>query len=439
MNLFSTNRMKHIDGHKHPSQDVEVRRLSPDQVPVVYFPLVNPKGQPLKVEVAEGDFVKVGTRIALREDMYVPVFSSVSGKVVANVEKFHPLTGRNVPHLAIENDGQYTKAEPLKTLALDATKEEIVAAIKEAGIVGLGGAGFPAFIKYNNVKDIDTILINGVECEPFLTTDFVVMKDEAKRLLDGVTLLLKASGASKAIVAIKQGKKLVADAIKEALVHYEAISLKEVPDAYPMGWERTLIWKVLGREYDMLPSQCHVIVNNAQTTIAIARALFEGQPVVERVMTVSGDVVKNPSNIIVPVGTPVQSILNQYEIDTRKPINLLAGGPMTSNAVTNLDFVTLPQNGGFTVLKQVSYNEVACLRCGACTANCPASLQPVEIKIAVEGKDVARIEKLNAMKCIECGLCSYVCPSRIEVTEFMKKAKTILRVEAAKKAKVAGK
>lgn len=125
------------------------------------------------------------------------------------------------------------------------------------------------------MKDIDTILINGVECEPFLTTDFVVMKEEAKRLLDGVTLLLKASGAPKAIVAIKQGKKLVADAIKEALVNYPTISLNEVPDAYPMGWERTLIWKVLGREYDMLPSQCHVIVNNAQTTIAIARALFE--------------------------------------------------------------------------------------------------------------------------------------------------------------------
>ena len=435
MNLFSTNRMKHIDGHKHPSQDVEVRSLSPEKVPVVYFPLVNPKAQPIKVLVAVGDKVQVGDQIALREDMYVPVFSSVSGEVIENVDKFHPLTGRTVPHLAIKNDGQYTKGKGLKTLTLEASREDIVAAIKKAGIVGLGGAGFPTYIKYNNVKGIDTLLINGVECEPFLTTDFVTMKAEAKRLLDGVTLLMRASEAPRALVAIKKGKELVANAIKEELVNYPNVSLKEVPDAYPMGWERTLIWKVLGREYDMLPSECHVVVNNAQTAIAIARALLEGQPVTERVMTVSGDVVKNPSNIIVPVGTPVANVLGEYEIDESKPIHLLAGGPMTSNAITNFDFVTLPQNGGFTLLKPVKYDEVACLRCGACTSHCPASLQPVEIKLAVEGRDIVRIEKLNAMKCIECGLCSYVCPSKIEVTEFMKKAKTILRAEAAKKAR----
>lgn len=436
MNLFSTNRIKHIEGHKHPSQDVEVRELAASQVPLVYFPLVNPKAQAIKVLVQPGDQVLVGTKIALREDMYVPVFSSVSGKVLENVEKFHPLTGRVVPHLVIENDGKYTPDEPLQTMTLESSKEAIVNAIKEAGIVGLGGAGFPTYIKYNNVKDIDTILINGVECEPFLTTDFVVMKKEAHQLLNGVMLLLKACDAPKAIIAIKKGKKLVADAIKAELVNYPQVSLQEVPDAYPMGWERTLIWKVLGREYDMLPSQCHVIVNNAQTTIAIADALLEGKAVTSRVLTISGDVVKNPSNIRVPIGTPVETILKQFDIDQSAPINLLAGGPMTSGAITNMDFVTLPQNGGFTLLKPVSYHEVACLRCGACTANCPASLQPVEVKIAVEGKDVVRMDKLQAMKCIECGLCSYVCPSRIEVTEFMKKAKTILRAEAAKKAKV---
>ncbi len=439
MNLFSTNRMKHIDGHKHPSQDVEVKRLSPAKVPVVYFPLVNPKGQPLKVLVQVGDHVQVGDTIALREDMYVPIFSSVSGEVLENVEKFHPLTGRKVAHLAIQNDGKYNKGKGLKTLNLEASREDIVSAIKEAGIVGLGGAGFPTFIKYNNVKGIDTLLINGVECEPFLTTDFVVMAQESKRLLDGVTLLMKASDAPRAIIAIKKGKKLVAEAINQHLGNYPNVTLKEVPDAYPMGWERTLIWKVLGREYDMLPSECHVVVNNAQTSIAIARALLEGQPVVERVMTVAGDVVKNPSNIIVPIGTPVETILGEFAIDDSQPIHLLAGGPMTSNAITNSDFVTLPQMGGFTLLKPVKYNEVACLRCGACTSHCPASLQPIEIKKAVDGRDVVRLEKLNAMKCIECGLCSYVCPSKIELTEFMKKAKTILRAEAAKKARMGGK
>lgn len=436
MNLFSTNRMKHINGHKHPSQDVEVRVLAANNVPVVYFPLVNPKGQPIKVLVNPGDQVQVGDQVALREDMYVPSFSSVSGVVLENVNKFHPLTGRTVPHLAISNDGKYTRGKGLKTLTLDASKEEIVASIKAAGIVGLGGAGFPAYIKYNNVKGIDTLLINGVECEPFLTTDFVVMKQDAETLIKGVRLLMKASDAPRAMITIKKGKKLVAEAILQALNGIDDIKLKEVPDAYPMGWERTLIWKVLGREYDMLPSECHVIVNNAQTTIAVARALLDGQPLTERVMTISGDRIDNPSNIIVPVGTPLEAILNQYEFDQQRPLHLLAGGPMTSNAITNPDFVTIPQMGGFTLLTPVKYDEVACLRCGACTASCPASLQPVEIKLAVEGRNIARIEKLNAMKCIECGLCSYVCPSKIEVTEFVKKAKTILRAEAAKKARL---
>jgi len=436
MNLFSTNRIKHIDGHKHPSQEAEVRRLSKDKIPYVYFPLVNPKGQPINVLVKEGDEVQMGMRIAIREDMYVPLFSSVSGVVEGTINKYHPLTGRSVPHLVIKNDGKYTRGPGLKVISQDPTREEIVNAIKEAGIIGLGGAGFPTWIKYNNVANIDTLLINGVECEPFLTTDFVVMLEEAKTLLDGVMLLLKASDAERAIIAIKKGKKLVVDAVKTHLQDYPLITLREVPDAYPMGWERTLIWKVLKREYDVLPSECHVIVNNVQTAIAVAKALLEGKRLCERVLTVSGDVVKNPCNIIVPCGTPIETILAEFEIDDSQPIHLLTGGPMTSNAITNLDFVTVPQVGGLTLLKQVKYDEVACLRCGACTSNCPASLQPVEIKLAVEGRDVVRIEKLNAMKCIECGLCSYVCPSKIEVTEFMKKAKTMLRLEAAKKARL---
>ena len=164
-------------------------------------------------------------------------------------------------------------------------------------------------------------------------------------------LLLKACEAPRAIIAIKKGKKLVADAINEQLKDYPLVSLKEVPDAYPMGWERTLIWKVLNREYNMLPSECHVIVNNVQTAIAVAKALLEGKIICERVITVSGDVVKNPANIIVSCGTPIENILAQFEIDDSKPIHLLTGGPMTSAAITNLDFVTIPQVGGLTLLQ----------------------------------------------------------------------------------------
>ena len=434
MKLFTSKGALHLDGHKHPSQDNPVKTLSLKEVPVLYFPLLGGNGRPFTPLVKEGDKVKIGTRIAIREDMYVPLYSSVSGTVKANVTKLHPGLGRPCPHLVIENDFKEEYDEPLKTVSDDASREEVVSAIKEAGIVGLGGAGFPTWIKYNNVKDIEYVLINAVECEPFLTTDFVSTKDNAKAMLEGAMLLKRAADAKKVVIAIKVKKELAINAIKELLPEYPDVELRLVPDLYPMGWERTLIKTVFKRTYVKLPAEAHVVVNNAQTAIATYLALKEGKPITKRIITVSGDddLISDPSNIEVPVGTPVELIFNKFDIKDEEML-VLNGGPMTSTALKSLDVVTQAQMGGFTLLKPQKRRTENCLRCGECTYTCPANLQPVEIYRAYNARDLERLEKLQVMKCVECGLCSYVCPSNIELTDTMKRAKALLRLKNAKK------
>jgi len=342
------------------------------------------------------------------------------------------MTGRVCDHLVIENDFKMTKEKPLKTVKLDAPKEEIVAAIKEAGIIGLGGAGFPTWVKYNNVKDIHTILINAVECEPYLTTDYLEAKMNAAKIVGGARYLQKAAGASKIIIALKVHKEDACNCLRDAASAYSDIEVREVPDYYPMGWEKTLIYHIFKKRYDKLPSEIGVIVNNSSTAMVVYDALVDGKVVTERLVTVSGNVVKDARNIIVPVGILAETILKEFDIEDKEFV-LLPGGPMTSNPAKDASYALISCMGSLTLLEKVVYRPVACLRCGACSAHCPAGLQPVEILRAFDGRDYDRLEKLETMRCVDCGLCSYVCPSKIEVTDMMKKAKTILRVHQSQK------
>lgn len=438
MKLFSNKGRLRLKGHKHLTSDVPVRELDLKKVPFVYFPLMANNAKPITPLVKDGDLVKKGTRIALREHMYVPVYSSVSGKVVANKVMFNPGLGRPCPHLVIENDFKNEEEKKaLKVLKDNPTKEEIVEAIKEAGIVGLGGAGFPTWIKYNGVKDIEFILINAVECEPFLTTDYVTTIANAKELIEGALLLKRAADASKVVIAIKKDKEAAIKALNEELTNYQDIELRLVPDAYPMGWERTLVEQVFKRTYNNLPSECHVVVDNSQTAIAVYRALKEGKPITERLLTISGEpeLIKDPANILVPVGTPVSVVLAEFDIDQDKPLMVLNGGPMTSTALRTLEVATTAPSGGYTIVKPIKQRVDNCLRCGECTYSCPAGLQPVEIKQAFEARDFERLENLCVTKCVECGICSYVCPSGIELTDTMKRAKSLVWLRQAQQQK----
>ncbi len=436
MGLLVSKGSRHIDGNKSYTLHKEIVLVNDKKVfEKIYVPTLQGNGRPIDFTVKEGDQVKRGQKIGLCQGFFVPVFAPVSGKIIAQETRYNALVGRPIPYIVIENDFQNSFASDLPIYDYEKLeKDQIIAAIKQAGIVGLGGAGFPTYVKYEGCKNIETLLINGCECEPYLTTDYERMIQATDKLFKGINLLMRACGAKVAYLAIKKGKPELKAKLEEAIKNNPGVELKLVDDVYPIGWERTLVRAVIKKEYNLLPSEIGVIVNNSQTTIAVAEALLEGKPITERLVTVSGAGIKNSANVVVPVGTPVEKIVEFLGGYTEENVVLLTGGPMTSKGQMNDKFVIEKQMGGLTVLKHETYVEDPCLRCGECTLNCPARLQPVEIKDAVIAKDLDRIRALKADKCVECGMCSYVCPSRIEVTEYMRKAKLQLRVAAAKAA-----
>ena len=432
MSILASKGCLHIDGHKELTKELGIEVVTAESViGKIYVPITGANGKPMTLLVKEGDEVKVNTKLGVAPGFDVPYYSSVSGKIIGQETRFNAVVGRPVPHLVIENDFKDEKVSLPVVDVENATKEELVEALKEAGLVGLGGSGFPTYVKYQ--KDAELVLINGCECEPYLTTDQVVSPTKTDLLVKGIKILMKAANANKAMVAIKKGKPHLHEALVAAFENEENIDVVEVADVYPVGWERVLIRKVLRKEYDRLPNEVGVVVNNIQTAIAAADALLNGNAVTRKTITVSGNAVARVGNFEVPVGTVAGSLIEYLGGYTEENIILLAGGPMTSKGQMNDKFIIERQTGGLTVLKHIEVKSEACLRCGACTNHCPAGLQPVEIKRAVEAKDVDRMIALNADRCIECGLCSFVCPSKIDVTEAMKKAKLQLRIAAMKK------
>jgi len=435
MGILTSFRKLHIHSNKNWTNPRPAITLPDSLIGKVYFPLVSPRGTPSELFVNIGDQVKVGTKLGVHKDWYVPFYSSVSGKVVGKEQRFHQSVGRVVEHLVIENDFLNTLEAPLPIISVNASKEEIVGAIKEAGIVGMGGAGFPTFMKYAGVVGITDVLINGVECEPYLMTDYAAMSNKSQTLINGIELLLKASGAKRACIAIKKNKIKLIQLLQKATLANKRIKVVPVPDQYPMGYERTLIQEVYKRDYNILPKEVGVIVNNSQTAIAVAEALLSGKQYTRHFFTVAGDGIKRGGTYDVPNGAAVDAIIRYSGGYTAKNITLLPGGPMCARASSADDFVIIPALGGITVLKTHQYQPEPCLRCGTCTRYCPLALYPVEIMNAVQGSNEKRLRSLETMRCSECGICSYVCPSKIDVTDSIKKGKAFLRAKDAAKAK----
>ena len=434
MTILSGKGRVRLDGQKGLTKDKPINVIKePD---TVYIPLAFGASTDVDVHVQEGDKVCVGSKIATRTDMYVPVYSPVSG-IVKGIEKRMYATGRPQNHLVIENNG---KQERVKAIDIEnpdqLSPKEIVNAIKELGIVGLGGAGFPTHIKYANPQGIETILINGVECEPYITSDHLVMKRDIKALFDGTNFLLKAAEAKKAIIAIKEHKPDVWSMLQEESKNWENIEPMEVPDRYPMGWERTLIEQVFKKQYDRLTSEIGVIVNNSSTAIAVSKGLREGKPITHKVTTFSGNAIKNPQNVEVPIGTPVEYIVKQIGgyADVNAGI-VLGGGPMMGKSIMNDQFVIYINNNAITILENKAIDDLPCLKCGMCTDHCPAHIQPVKIMEAVKGTSIEMMDKLETLRCVECGMCTYICPSKIEVTDFVVKGKRHLNLANARKSK----
>lgn len=418
---------KHIPGLKELTDHNEI--LTIDSPAEVSVPLMAMNSQDLEVYVNEGDRVLVNQKIAARNDHFViPLFSPVSGVVKGFKDEFHSWGGKKVKHIVIENDGQYEPSAPTPLDYQSATKDEIVDHIKDMGIVGCGGAGFPTYLKYKPMTQTPHLIINAVECEPYLTQDYRNILTYLDELVTGVLILRKAGNAEKTHVAIKEDKEEAIAQLKEAFASYSDIEVVGVPNVYPMGWERTLVYELIKKRYDRLPSEVGAVVNNATTAIMVARAFVKGTPINEKMVTVSGDGVKNPHNVLARLGTPIGSIIEACGGYNAEDVHVIHGGPMMGKTMLSDQVVVNPTSNSLTVLVENKVDAIACLRCAACVDHCPAGIMPVKIQDAEKAKNLDLIAKLDVNSCIECGMCTYVCPSKIDVTENMRRAKNALRL-----------
>lgn len=422
MSLLLGPMKQYVAGFKELTDQCELLEIK--DVPLIYLPLANGGSSQVELLVEVGDKVKVGTKVAVRNDNFtVPLFSSVSGEVVA-IEQLLHCSRKRVKHLVIQNDFKYETEQAVKPLDVSkATREELIKLTEDAGIVGCGGAGFPTYFKYKVAKDIDSVLINAVECEPFITADYKEVCHDQEHLVIGLKAMLKMSQAKQMKVAIKKDRRALIAELNELFKAIPEIEVVAVPNQYPMGWERTLVYEVFKKRYNDLPSEVGVIVNNVTTAIQLGKALTSGIPIVEKVVTFSGDGLVKPENVLVPVGTKVKDIVAKLSGYRSENVVLIAGGPMMGFSMPNEDFVITPYSNAITVMESKPRESLACLRCGKCSDYCPAGLQPVRIMQWSDKGDLKALAKLRPQECIECGMCSFVCPSRLEVTEAVRQAK----------------
>ena len=406
----------------HKNKDSELSIYNKPEY--VYIPLVNGNDKDITILVKKGDYVYKGTHLGKRKgNIKLPIISTVSGKVIDIVAKTY-IDGTEVRCVKIEND--------FKEKCIDAKiyekigKQEFLEILHDNGIIGLGGAGFPTHVKYDTDKKIKTLLVNAVECEPYINADYETLKTHAEEILECIDMILEINNIDEAVIAIKKTNVELIKILNNFVGTYLKIKIKEVPNLYPMGWERRLIEEVFNETYDKLPIEIGIVVNNVSTIFAIYRAIKYSEPYTERIVTFAGDNFNKPQNVLVKIGTEVKEVIeNLIGYKENYEINLIAGGPMMGESIAKDNLVISPSLNAVLVMENKYGKTVECLRCGKCIEVCPAGICPVLIKDNINNE--AKLKKLDVDKCISCGLCSYICPSKILVREYVKDAKEKLK------------
>ena len=406
------------------------------------YPLSQSIGAPSKPLVKKGDRVLKGQMIAEAGGFISsPIFSSVSG-TVKTIEKRLVINGSKMDSIVIENDGLYETTENFgKERTLDEfSKDEIISIIKESGIVGLGGAGFPTGVKLSpkNADDVDWLIINGAECEPYLTSDYRVMLEKADEVILGIKAVLKALPNAKAVIGIELNKPEAIRLLEEKTEGEEKISVCPLKTKYPQGGERQLIYAVTKRRINskMLPADKGCVVINVGTAFAIYEAVYKSMPLIHNITTVTGEAINKPCNLDIPLGVSHSYVLEKAGGAKENVIKFISGGPMMGMAVGSLD---VPVMKVTSAILAYSHDEVAeaketpCIHCGRCVAACPQSLVPQMMGQSVKAQKIDEFEKLGGMECIECGCCAFVCPAKIPLTQMFKLGKAELREQKANK------
>ncbi len=440
---------KTFHGGVHPADGKKFARDIPFQTYLpkgdLIFALNQHIGKPAKPVVQKGDTVLAGQIIA-EADGFVSahVVSSCSGKVKA-VESRTTVAGTLSPCIVVENDGNYTLAEGVGTQreASSLSNQEIVEFVKAAGIIGLGGAGFPTHVKLmpKNPEEIRYVIANGAECEPYITCDDQLMRTAPEEIVAGLKIMLQLFPNAEGVIVIEENKPEAIAAMEKACAGQGKVRVQAVHTKYPQGGERSIISVVAGKhlKLGMLPADVGCVVDNVATIQAIYRAVCKSEPLMERGFTVSGDGVKNPCNLMVKIGTGFAEVLEAAGgfAEGKEVQKLICGGPMMGIAMAGLDVPICKNNNALTVLCEdpvavAEKQQTACLRCGRCNQVCPLGLTPQMMAVAAERKNYERYEKkLYGLECIACGSCTYICPAKRPLMQLFKQAKA--EIMAAKK------
>lgn len=400
-----------------------------------YVPLSQHTGLPAKPVVKKGDAVLKGQVIGEPAGFISSfVHSSISG-TVAGIENVPLPGGKSSPAVIIQNDGQDNSVEMKRRNWLSLQQKEIVSLVREAGIVGMGGAAFPTFVKLTvpEGKKADCVILNGCECEPFLTADYRVLKEQCGGVLEGLQIICRALSIQKAYIGLESNKKDIAALMKNAVQNLHdsiKIQIKVLPERYPQGSEKHLIKSITGKEVPSggLPVDIGCVVFNVQTALAVRDTVCSGLPLIERVLTITG-LVPESRNFRVRIGTPVSKILDYCGMQMKPGLRMVTGGPMMGVNLHSADTPVIKSTTGILILPDEELPEEIhpCIRCGRCIEACPMQLVPAELSRCAENKNWEGCGRFNVADCIECGCCSYVCPAKRPMVELFKWAKAEIR------------
>lgn len=436
-------------GGAHPPTHKETADIAIEGLPApkrVAIPLASHIGAPAKPLVAIGDVVKFGQKIGDAEGLTAPVHASVSGKVV-DLHKRRLANGKNVDDLVIENDGCDTYADtvcPCEKPIAELTFDDVYTLVREAGICGMGGACFPTAAKLEAARGkARHLIVNCAECEPYLTANHRLLLESPEDVVRGMKLVLVALGIPYGTLAIEDNKRDAAERVDVLYHDDDTVRIRLLKTKYPQGDERQLIFALSGRELPVgkYPADIGYLVLNAETCAAIYRAYIDGTPSVARIVTVAGDCIRTPKNLLVRIGTPISALIDACGGFCETPLKIVAGGPMMGQAIWDLDAPITKGTAGILCLsgrEDVPYiKHTKCIRCGRCVRGCPMRLMPSYLAQFSRKKRDDMCEQFDLFSCVECGTCTYLCPANVPIVQYIRVAKG--RILDARRAAEAGK
>jgi electron transport complex protein RnfC len=425
----------HVEHHKNTSESPTVKMPAPEKV---YISMAQHIGAPCNPTVEVGDLVKIGQVIGDSQAFVsAPIHSGVSGKVLS-IENTMSSVGMWDLIVTISVDKKQEVLEGITPPEVN-DKDSFLKAVRASGVVGLGGAAFPTHVKFNpkNLDEVDTLIINGAECEPFITSDFRAMMEDSELLIGGIKSTMKYLNLKKAIIAIESNKEPAIKKLGEMVKDTPEIEVFSLNPMYPQGAERVIIYETTGRVVPpgKLPADSGVIVSNVSSLIEIENFLRTGMPLTSRRLTVDGNAIKSPKNVRVIIGTPINKLIDFCGGYQRVPKKIIMGGPMMGRAIYDDGIAIIKNNNAILAFDEdwaAFPKETACINCGRCVKACPMMLMPTTLFKAYERKDKEALNKLNVSLCMECGSCSYVCPAKKQLS-FMNKLGKQLVMEGGKK------